>query len=264
MISEPPEAMREESPNEQVTLRVGLESSPAVLIDRSASRLSICTDKHPGVYVGEAVWVETSTGWVEARITNVVNEARGIRLDLERIVKPDKQASVDEDAPEPRTDPAWIRRSMLAGGLLAGLVLPFISFGSNPKPPIVDSIQQVVRRFDDTPPLQWASQPDLQKLYEPVSKLGPMSLAVPEVSEALELTSIQQQEVLDILNRTMRLQQSLQKMQPANQHAVEQLIVHAQRQFLKLLTKSQRQRFTALMTKSTSHGKPTDPTRFLF
>lgn len=238
-----------------VQLKVGLDVMPAQLVDASATGMAIRIDRHPGVYVGERVWLETQSGWIEACVNNVMNEGNSVRLGLTKLrQQPDLEGLDEAEGLETKPARSRMRRLLLGTALLVTLLFPFLRQLAQGKSVDARSIWHVISIQRSAEPEDWAQQSEQQLLYASISSLGPMALAVPDVAHALQLTATQQQEVYEILERTMRLQKNLAKSQPDNQAALEQLISHAQRQFLSLLTETQRQRFAALSSVSTTNS----------
>src|SRR5688500_7685686 len=71
--------------HQMADMRVGDAALRVRLLDQSATGFMISVDKHPGVYAGEVVWLQTAAGWTEVRVVKVRQEVEGTRIGLERL-----------------------------------------------------------------------------------------------------------------------------------------------------------------------------------
>ena len=86
-----------------IVLRVADERIEGRLVDRSPQGYGVTTDRHPAVYEGERLWVQTQSGWKPAKVRYVVPLGGGARIglaveDLQRN-EPEEGASSVPDAP---------------------------------------------------------------------------------------------------------------------------------------------------------------------
>lgn len=63
-------------------LRVADDRIEGRLVDRSPQGYGVMTDRHPGVYEGERLWVQTQSGWKPAKVRYVVPLGGGARIGL--------------------------------------------------------------------------------------------------------------------------------------------------------------------------------------
>jgi hypothetical protein len=235
-------------------LRVGDEALTVRLKDQSATGFLIECDRHPGVYAGENVWLQTSSGWTEVKVIKIRHEIDGTHIGLERLGDVNVEApsstgvirgdALAHEAPHNSPWPTIIMIASLLGvmGFLAWTAYQrYLAEHSGPG------------RSAAAISIEHQAQHQHQKLQKSVQEFGVALLMMPQVVERLALSQDQQVELRRIFSQVAASEQQLQPSGLAADELAKQLAAlhqQATEQALDLLTPAQSQAWQAMYTEA--------------
>ncbi len=208
--------------HEEAELRIGEAALQVRLVDQSATGYSIDCDQHPGVYIGEKVWLQTATGWTEVKVIKIRHETDMTRIGLERIAeavleRPSdvgviKSDDMTHDTPYGFPWPTVIMLLALAG------VMVYLAWTVLSKPAGAQ-----VNKQQSSPDRVWqgesaavramaaeAARRDA-RLQHALHEFGVAFLAIPDVVAHLQLSPSQTGRLETIISSAMTREQSLRR-----------------------------------------------------
>jgi hypothetical protein len=193
-------------------LRVGDASLAVRLVDQSATGFSIECDRHPGVYAGENVWLQTSSGWTEAKVIKIRHEIEVTRIGLERLADVDvnfpsstgviKADSLTHETPYSSPWPTVIMVAALLGAMVFLAWIAYDRHGSQHFFELLSG-NRSAKLADGAAISEDRSLRKEEVLKRSVKEFGVALMAVPEMVERLGLSEEQLTRLRQIINETL-------------------------------------------------------------
>jgi hypothetical protein len=256
--------------HQMADMRVGDAALRVRLVDQSATGFMIAVDKHPGVYPGEVVWLQTSAGWTEVRVVKVRQEVDGTRIGLERLsdlatntpsdIGVIKSDHLEQEGSKASPWPFVIMIVLLTGvlGFLGWTVFvrkidgEYVIVLNNAQPASADPRPAAVQG------LETAATRRQNELHQTMREFGAAMLTMPDVVKHLKLTAEQQKRLSVIITAALKTEKELRQSGDTDAAGAKLTLLHqeATAQAMSVLDERQRGDWDVMLKAALEQIKP--------